>query len=334
MAGIVSYGIYLPERVISSQEIAELSGIPRDVVEGKQGIRAKRVSDEWEMPTDMAVRAARLALQDAQRVAGVTPDDIRAVLYVGSEFKDYGVWMAATKIQEDLGLRNAFAFDTVSMCVGMVLGLALAKRIGDLAGNILLVAASKESYLVRYGDPATSWLSDFADGASAVVVSHGYTRNKIMESAFMSDGKFHGAVVVKSLGAVIFKDAEVMGSRPYFESIMDKDDLKNSLEPASRRNFVRVIREALDRSGFTVRDVDLLILNHMKRSFHMKILGDLGIPLEKAPYLEDYGHTQSSDMVIGLDIGIKKGLVRGGSVIVMASGGTGFLWGATVVRWG
>jgi len=334
LAGIVSYGIYLPGRILTSREIAELSGIPQDIVERKQGILAKRVSDEGEMPTEMAVKAARKALEEARRAAGIRPDDIGAVLYVGSEFKDYGVWMAATKIQHDLGLRNAFAFDVASMCVGMVVGLALAKRMGDLAENILVTAASKESYLVNYRNPATSWLNDFADGASAVVISHGYSRNRILESAFISDGRFHGAVVVKSLGAVVFREPELLGSRPYFESIMEKEELKAFLEPTSRRNFVRVIREALDRSGLTVKDVDLLVLNHMKGSFHMRILDDLGIPPERAPYLEEYGHTQSSDMIIGLDIGIKKGLVKEGSIVVFASGGTGFLWGATVVRWG
>lgn len=334
MAGIVSYGIYLPSRILSSRDISRLSGIPQSIVEEKQGILAKRVSDEDEMPTDMAVKAARRVLEEARKVAGIRPEDVGAILYVGSEFKDYGVWMASTKIQNDLRLWNAFAFDVASMCVGMIVGLTLAKRMGDLAENILLTAASKESYLVNYKNPATSWLNDFADGASAVLVSHTYTRNRILESAFISDGRFYGAAVVKSLGAVIFKEPGLLESRPFFESLMEKEELKLSLEPTSRRNFVRVIREALDRSGYTVKDVDLLVLNHMKRSFHRRILDDLGIPPERAPYLEEYGHTQSSDMVIGLDIGIRRGLVREGSIVVLASGGTGFLWGATVLRWG
>lgn len=334
LAGIASYGLYLPHRILTSGEIAKRSGIPQKVIEEKQGILMKRVSEKDEMPTHMAVKAASQALERATRGAGIKPGDIDALFYVGSEFKDYGVWMAATKIQNDLDIRNAFSFDISSMCVGMIVGLALAKRMGDLAKNILIVAASKESYLVNYRDPKTLWLSDFADGASAVIVSHNYSRNSVLESSFISDGRFYGAVVVKSLGAIMFKEDEQPHSRPYFESLMSKEELKTSLEPTSRGNFVRVIKESLEKSGFTAKDVDLLVLNHMKRSFHMKILEDLGIPPEKSPYLDEYGHTQSSDVIIGLDLGLKRGLVREGSVIVLASGGTGFLWGATVIKWG
>ena len=335
MVGIVSYGIYLPERVITSYEISRASGIPKEVIEEKQGWRIKRISDHHEMPSEMAIKAVANAIEASKKL-GIGPDDIRAILYVGSEFKDYGVWMMSTRIQDALGAKNAFAFDIVAMCVGYVVGLAIAKRISDLAENILLVAASKESYLVNYKNPNTTWISDFADGASAVVVSRSYMKNRVLESSFISDGRFWNMVVVKSLGAIIFRDNKNPEyiERPYFDSLIDKDQVRSDLTKTSKENFVRVIREALDRSGYTVKDVDLLVINHMKRSFLREIVKELGLEEAKAPYLEDYGHTQSSDMIIGLDIGIKKGLIKDGSVVVLASGGTGFLWGATVLRWG
>ncbi len=333
LAGLVSYGLYLPSRIVTPDDVASTSGIPPEVIVEKQGWRSKRVSEKGEMPTEMAVKASLKALEESSRKAGIGPGDIDAVLYVGSEFKDYGVWMAATKIQHDLGINRGFAFDITAMCVGMVLGLALAKRMDGMANNVLLVAASKESYLVREGDKDTTWLLDFADGASAVIVSKGYPRNKILESSFMSDGRFYGAVVVKDLGAVRLAEGGYQG-RPYFESLMDKKELKEELGPKSREAFNRVIREAVELSGYSVKEIDLLVINHMKRSFHYKLVEDLGISPERAPYLEDYGHTQSSDMVIGLDIGLRKGLVEEGSLIVFASGGTGFLWGATALRWG
>ena len=336
MVGIVSYGLYLPENIVTSHDVSKLSGIPVDIIEEKQGWRRKRISDPGEMPSDMAIKAVYNAL-DASRSFSIGPENIDAIIYVGSEFKDYGVWLISTKIQEALGLTNAFAFDIVAMCAGYPVGLTLAKRLSDLAENIILVASSKESYLVNYKDPNTSWIFDFADGASAVILSKDYTRNIVLESSFVADGRFWGAAVVRSMGAYIFKkgnDLEVI-YKPFFESLIDKDVLKKDLTIVSKKNFVKVIKEAVERSGYTVKDIDLLILNHMKRSFHYEIVKELGLELEKAPYLlEDYGHTQSSDMVIGLDIAIKRGLIKDGSLIVLASGGTGFIWGATVVRWG
>ncbi|MCC6046155.1 MAG: 3-oxoacyl-ACP synthase [Ignisphaera sp.] len=335
MVGIVSYGLYLPSNIVTSRQVSEISGIPVEVIEEKQGWRVKRVSDPDEMPSEMAVKAAYNALE-AARAVGIGPKDIDAVIYVGSEFKDYGVWLMSTRVQEALGITEAFAFDIAAMCAGYPFGLAIAKRFKDLARNILLVAASKESYLVNYKDPSTSWLNDFADGASAIIVSRDYNRNLVLESSFIADGRFWGAVVVSSLGAYIFKngkDPELI-KRPFFESVMDKELLKKELTSVSKRNFVRVIKEAVERSGYSIKDVDLLVINHMKRSFHYEIVKELGLDPSKTIYLEDYGHTQSSDMVIGLDIGIKRGIVKNGSIIVFASGGTGFIWGATVVRWG
>ena len=333
VAGIVSYGLYLPSRLVTAKEASKSSGIPLDVITGKQGWKKKRISERSEMPTEMAVKAALRALQKSRSEAGIGPDDIDAVLYVGSEFKDYGIWMAATKIQYDLGISRGFAFDVTAMCVGMVLGLALAKRMKGMAENILLVAASKESYLVNEKDKETTWLLNFADGASATIVSNKYDKNLILESSFISDGRFYGAVVVKDFGAIRLTE-EGYSARPRFESIIGKDFLKRELGPRSREAFNKVIREAVELSGYSVRDIDLLVVNHMKRSFHSKLIEDLGINPERAPYLEEFGHTQSSDMIIGLDLGLKKGLVSDGSIIVFASGGTGFLWGATVLRWG
>jgi len=335
MTGIVSYGIYLPNNIVTSKQISEVSGIPVEVIEEKQGWRMKRVSDPDEMPSDMAIKAARSALEVA-RVAGIEPKDIDAVIHVGSEFKDFGIWLISTRVQEALGIAEAFAFDLIAMCAGYPYGLAIAKRLSDLARNILLVAASKESYLVNYKDPATAWLNDFADGASAVVLSRDYNKNVVLENSFIADGRFWGAVVVTSFGACIFKGSKnpEFIKRPFFESLMEKESLKREITSTSKRNFVKVIKEAVERSGYTVKDIDLLVINHMKRSFHYEIVKELGLDPNKAPYLEDYGHTQSSDMIIGLDIGIKKGLVKDGSIIVFASGGTGFIWGATVVRWG
>ncbi|WP_069807093.1 3-oxoacyl-ACP synthase [Vulcanisaeta thermophila] len=325
MAGILSYGIYLPQRRVTASELSKITGIPLEIIVEKYGLRGKSVSEPAEMPSEMALKAAKAALSKANV-------RIDALIYVGSEFKDYGVWMMSTKLQHELNLKNIFAFDIAAMCTGMIVGLTLAKRMGDLARNILLVAASKESYLVNPELKDTSWMLNFADGASAVVVSHDYNRNRILESSFISDGSFYGAAVVKELGAVSL--IEDHSQRPMFVSLMRKDEMKYSLETTSRANFVKVIKDALDKSGYSIKDVDLLILNHMKRSFHEKILNDLGIPKEKSIYLEDYGHVQSSDMVIGLDEGLRRGLIKDGSIVVMASGGTGFIWGAVVLRWG
>ncbi len=337
MAGIVSFAHYIPENVITANEMSRLSGVPSWVIKEKQGWIKKHVSKPEEQVTDMAVKASRKALKEAsEKLPGFSPESIDAVIYVGSDWKDYGVWMAATKIQYEIGAINAFAFDIAAMCVGFVLGLAIAKVFinSGMVRNVLLVSASKESYLFNPKDPSTFWLSDFADAGAAMVVSREYNHNIILGSRFYSDGSFYKSVVVEEFGTVMAKDSWRNLRRPYFKTLMDKNELKKRLEPKSLESFVKVIKGAVEDSGLTLKDVDLVILNHMKRSFHNRILKALGLPPERGIYLEEYGHSQSADQVIGLSIALERKLIDKGSIIVLASGGTGFLWGATVVRWG
>ena len=106
------------------------------------------------------------------------------------------------------------------------------------------------------------------------------------------------------------------------------------LGETSLANFVRVIREAVERSDATLGDVRFLGITHMKRSFYLQILEAIGLTPEQSVYLEDYGHVQSADQVIALELGLAQGKIKRGDLIVLAGAGTGYTWSAIAVRWG
>lgn len=333
--GIVSYGLYLPKDRWSSDRIARRFRLPPAVVAEKQGIATKRVSAPSEMPSGMALVAARRALADA-RAAGVDSTDIGLVAWVGSQWKDYHVWLASAYLQDRLHLGRAFAFDLSSMCTGVVFGLALAKRflIGDPdLRAMLLVGASKESYLVRPSDPRTRWMDDFADGGVAVVVARDRSSHRILGSDFLSDGSLSLAAVERGAGARFpASPSYARAGRAYLESLTPDATFRRKIGRISPRNFEAVIRSSVAKSGLELADIRLLLLNHMKWSFHRAILEAVGVSEDRSLYLRDFGHTQSADQILGLDAAIRTGrFVRG--PVAMAAAGTGYVWGSTVVDW-
>jgi 3-oxoacyl-[acyl-carrier-protein] synthase III len=306
------------------------------VVREKQGIQSKRVSARGEMPGAMALSAARSALATA-RSNGIDPADIGLVVWCGSQWKDYHVWLASAFLQDRLHLPKAFAFDLSSMCTGSVFGLSLARKFlssdPDLRA-VLLVGASKESYLVRASDPRSRWMDNFADGGFSAVVARDQSKNLILGSDFLSDGSLALGVLEKNGGARFPASAEyARAGRAYLESLMDDAKFRRRIERVSLGNFEMVIRRSIEKSGLRPEEVRLVLLNHMKRSFHRAVLERVGSDESRSVYLEEFGHTQSADQLLALDRALHRGQFTAGPV-VMAAAGAGYVWGSTVVSWG
>lgn len=335
-AGIAAYGLYVPRATVDARAIARRFHVPAEVVRVKQGIRQKHVSAPREMPSDMALRAARAALSQA-RDRGIERADIGLVIYVGSQWKDYHIWLMSTFLQDRLGIPDCFAFDLSAMCAGIVFGLSAAKKFlladPDLR-SVLLVGASKESYIVAPNDPTSRWMDNFADAGVAVVVARDLGRNEILGSDFLSDGSLSLAPVEVGGGArhPVYP-AYTRARRVFAENLLPEATFRRRMEAVSLPNFARVIVRSVERSGLTPADVRMVFLNHMKRSFHRAILKAVGIGEDRSFYLEQYGHSQSADQILGLDRALAADRFSKGPV-VMAAAGSGYVWGSTVVRWG
>ena len=334
--GVVSYGLYVPRTTVSARAVARRFHLPLKVVLEKQGFATKHVSAPAMMPSDMARRAGRVALERA-RANGIDRADIGLVIWCGSQWKDYHVWLASTFLQDRLGLPNCFAFDVSAMCAGCVFGLYAAKNFLLADPNlraVMLVGASKESYMVSPVAPMSQWMDNFADAGFAVVVGRDYPKNSILGSDFLSDGSLSLAPVEAGGGArhPVYPAYEREG-QVFAETLLPERYFRRRMDAVSLPNFLRVIRTSIERSELTASDVRLLIINHMKRSFHHAIVEGVGISPERALYLEQYGHSQSADQMMALDLALTSHRFTAGPV-VMAAAGSGYVWGSTVVRWG
>ncbi|WP_423995100.1 3-oxoacyl-ACP synthase [Halorubrum trapanicum] len=346
---ITGLGTYVPDETVTGEAIAAESGIPEEVVVEKMGVREKRVCPpDGDHATDMSVTAAERALADAD----VDPTDLDVVVYHGSEYKDHVVWSAAAAITDRLGATNAYATESYTLCAGAPIALRqiTAQLETEPIGTALLVAASREEDLVDYGNEDSSFMFNFGSGASAFVVEtadddggdesadgapfDGRARATVHASAAETDGSFADDVVMPAGGSKRPPSEETVREGLHTLDVPDPEGMKERLGPVSLPAYLSVADTALERSGFDRDDLDFVALTHMKRSFHERVLDELGLdPATDGYYLDEFGHVQSVDQALALEAGVETGRLEPGDLVCLLAAGTGYTWSATVVRW-
>lgn len=328
--GITAIGTYVPAGVQTSAAIAEATAIPQDVVEHKLGLRQKHVAADGEHVSDMAVEAARIALEDQDA------REIGAVIYFGSAHKDYYLWSVAPKIQHALGLSGAFTFELMdtSACGPVALKVAKDMLVADPdLRAVLLAGASREARVINYRNVRSRFAFNFADGAAAAVLRRGHTGHEILASSIKTDGAFSLDVFIPAGGSVHPASGETLEREMHGLDVSDPQAMKTRLDPIALDRFVQVITEAVERSGATVSDIDYLAVLHTKRSLFDALLNALGLEEAQSFYLADYGHMSAIDPFVSLQEGERAGRLRPGDLAVAVSAGTGYSWAATAIRW-
>lgn len=329
--GIKGFGTYFPAKIETAADLVAESGIPEEVLREKMGIRQRHVAGPEDSVTEMASQAARKAIQ----TAGISPEEVNLVISHGSEFKDHIVWNAAGKIQHNVGAVNAFAFEIYALCAGAPIAMNTARSMMLADPSIryaLLAAGSRENDLINLKNSRSRFMFNFGAGAGAMILERGATKNLILGASAFTDG---------SLSETVMLTTDAMDEGPeYLGDVRGRLDVRNAeymterLGETSLPNFVRVIRESVEKSGASLEDIDFVGLVHMKRSFYDQILAEIGKSPDQSIYLEDYGHIQSVDQVLSLELGLAQGKIKPGDLIVLVGAGTGYTWSAVTVRWG
>lgn len=331
--GIVSTGIYIPERFETSREIAEQSGIPQNIIESKMGLSRKSLPGPDDHTCQMGIWAAEKAIKKG----GIDPAEIDLVIYVGEEHKEYPLWTAGIKLQQEVGAVNAWAFDVQQRCGTMVMALKVAKDMmladADIH-TVLLAGGYRNSDFIDYTNPRTRFMYNLAAGGAAVILQKGHTANQLLGSHIITDGTFSEDVVVPAGGTKTPISHTALDSRLNYLDVLDPEGMKQRLEQKSMQNFLAVIQRAVEKSGLTTADIDYLAILHMKRSAHDYVLQSLGLAEEQSYYLSDYGHIGQIDQILSLELGLQQGRIRPSDLVVLVSAGIGYAWDACAIRWG
>lgn len=329
--GILSVASYIPDHFMTGEEIAKKAGIPPIIVEEKMGIKRKPIPGTEDHTCEMGIKAARKAISKA----GIDPLEIDLVIYIGEEHKEYPLWTAGIKLQEEIGAKNAWAFDVALRCGTTIMALKVAKDIMSADANIntvLLAGGYRNVDFIDYENARTRFMYNLAAGGGAILLQKGFNENIVLQSHLMTDGTFSEDVVVVAGGTKnpLTKD----NLHLYQLDVLDPEGMKLRLEEKSMANFLKVIRESLGKSGYMEKDVDYVALLHMKKSAHEYVLRELGLSNEHSIYLENYGHIGQMDQILSLELAEQEGRLQDGDIVVLVSAGIGYAWGATTIRWG
>ncbi|MFZ5542136.1 MAG: beta-ketoacyl-ACP synthase III [Pseudomonadota bacterium] len=319
-ARVVGTGSFLPARRITNDDLARQlaqRGIETSdewIVE-RTGIRARHFAADTDVCSDLAVRAARHAIE----AASLKPEDIDLIL-VATSTPDMVFPSTACIVQQKLGIAGCAAFDVQAVCSGFVYGLTVADaliRTGS-ARNALVIGAEIFSRLLDFNDRTTCVL--FGDGAGAVVLQASDTPG-ILASDLHADGRHVG---------ILCTPGTVSGGHVSGVPLLKMDG------PAVFKLAVGVLEEAartvLQKAGRSEEDIDWLIPHQANIRIMQGTARKLKMPLDKLIVtVDEHGNTSAASIPLALDAAVRSGRIRPGDTLMLEGVGGGFTWGAVLL---
>jgi 3-oxoacyl-[acyl-carrier-protein] synthase-3 len=317
---ITGTGSFLPRTRVSNGDLAQrlaADGIETSdawIVE-RTGIRARHFADPDALSSDLAVVAARHALE----AAGRRPDEIDLII-VATSTPDMIFPSTACIVQRKLGTSGGAAFDLQAVCTGFVYALALADSMirTGLARKALVIGAEVFSRILDFKDRTTCVL--FGDGAGAVVLEASDTPG-VLASELHADGRHAGILCVPgnvNAGAVTGDPFLRMDGQAVFKlavGVLDK-----------------VSRSVLDQAGRAPGSVDWLIPHQANIRIMHSTARKLGLPLERLIVtVDEHGNTSAASIPLALDTAVRGGRIGPGQSVLLQGVGGGFTWGAVLL---
>ena len=300
-AYIHAFGAYLPERVVANAELAERVGKTSEWIESVSGIQERR----WAAPEDTVAGMGVSAAEECLRKAGVSANTL-GMLIVSSGSGARGFPGPAAEVAARLGMDSAPALDLPIASAGSLFGLALAMRLAETQGDILVVAAEKMSALVD-NDPNTAIL--FGDGAGAALVSARPGRLRMLDAVLHTDGQSREALSFDGTGTLKMNGLTVI------------------LQAA--RKIPSSISEVLGRQNISPQQVAVFLLHQANLNLLTRVAKSLGVGPEKVfANVQRYGNTSSASMLIAASEWSETNIEPG--PVVFSAFGAGFHWGAIV----
>ncbi|MGO9135544.1 MAG: beta-ketoacyl-ACP synthase III [Methylovirgula sp.] len=322
---ILGTGSYAPSRILTNTDLEKLVDTSDQWIVERTGIRERHIAAEGEVTSDMAVAAARRALE----MAATDPADLDMII-VGTISPDMPMPSCAVLVQAKLGASRAFAFDISAACAGSLYGLSIADQFirSGQAKRVLVIGAELLSRVVDWTDRNSCVL--FGDAAGAMVVGPSSDPNRGLMSAHLhSDGNAAGILQIPGGGSRHPQSAEVLAANMHKVAMNGREIYKFAV-----RVLPDAILEALGAHGLKPGAVDHIISHQANVRIVESVVDRLGIPLEKCWLnIDRYGNTSSASLPISLDEANRAGRLQPGDLIAMMAIGAGMAWGSALMRW-
>lgn len=319
-AVITATGSYLPEKIMTNADLEKIVDTTDDWIVQRTGIRERRIAAENETTADMALAAARNALD----MRKIDADEIDCII-IATTTPDQTFPSVAVKVQAALGVPVIPAFDLQAVCSGFVYALSVADSFIQTgrASKILLIGAEKMSSILNWQDRGTCIL--FGDGAGAVILEavdgDGTNEDRgVLSTHLKADG---------NLRQILYVDGGPATTRDSGHIVMEgREVFRHAVHHMSA-----IVDEVLETNKIAANEIDWLVPHQANIRIIEATAKKLGMPMEKVVLtVARHGNTSAASIPLALDEAVRADQIRQGDLVLFEALGAGLTWGAALVR--
>jgi 3-oxoacyl-[acyl-carrier-protein] synthase-3 len=312
-----------PEGILTNADLEKMVETSDEWITTRTGIKQRHKAGENEYTSQFGTAAAKIALERA----GLKPEDID-IIVCATTTPDQIMPSTGALIQAQLGAVNAAGMDVFAACSGFIYGITMVEsmiRTGQIRYALIIGAEVLTKY-VDYTDRTTCVI--FGAGAGAASLGPAPEGKGILATKIKSDGRYEEQLYAPGGGTKLGTSIKTIENRDHFFKMKG-----NELFKIAVRSMADISREMLDKSGYAVEDVDIVIPHQANQRITDAVASRLGVPEEKVySNIAYHGNTSSASIPIALDECIESGKIKEGSLVLLTAFGGGVTWGGTVIR--
>jgi len=322
---ISALGTYVPPRLLTNADLERMVETSEEWILKRIGIRERHIVEKGVASSDLAVEAARRALEDA----GLGPGDVQAIV-VGTVTPDMFFPSTACLVQHKLGAKGVWGFDVSAACSAFVYALQTGAQFVATGAHqrVMVIGADVMSSIIDYTDRATCVI--FGDGAGAVILEAAEDDSVgLIDFIHEIDGAGGCSLYMPGGGSLHPSSHETVEQRMHYVHQDGQAVFKYAV-----RKMADVSERILTRNGFKAQDIDLLIPHQANKRIITATAERLNLPPEKVVInIDCFGNTTAATIPLAMQTAREQGRLKKGSLVLLASVGAGFTTGATLLRW-
>ena len=313
---IISTGSYLPEKIMTNSDLEKIVDTSDEWIFQRSGIKQRHIAADDQSTADMAVIAAKNAIEHA----GISPEDIDGII-VATTTPDQTFPSVAVRVQSALDVPVGVAFDVQAVCTGFVYALSVADnfiKAGQLK-RILVIGAEKMSAILNWEDRTTCVL--FGDGAGAVILEAQEGGDAgILSSHLYADGR---------LKDILYTDGGVSTTGQSGHIVMHgREVFKHAVNL-----MADAVRKALEENKLEASDINWLVPHQANIRIIEATAKKLSLPMERVVVtVENHGNTSAASIPLAFDHAMRSGKIKDGDLVLFEALGGGLTWGSALVR--
>ena len=323
-ATITATAKYLPQKILSNQELEKMVDTSNEWILSRTGIENRHIVSDGEATSDMCSQIANQLLEKS----GKSAEDIDLIL-VATSTPDFLVVSTAALVQDKIGAKNAWGYDIVAACTGFVYAMETGAKFIESGSynNVIVIGADTMSSIIDYTDRNTCVI--FGDGGGGVLLEPTQEETGIIDSILHIDGSGHKYLTVPAGGSANPASKETLDNKMHYVYQDGKTVYKFAV-----KNMANVSKKILDNNKLQGSDVKLFIPHQANRRIIDAAAKRCGLKDEQVLVnINKYGNTTAGTIPIALDEAVETGRLNKNDLLLLAAFGGGFTWGSMLIRW-